>query len=142
MGTRALIRVFDDAKAATELVCIYRQFDGCVEGLGADIAGILRGKSFVNGIGGDRAVFNGMGCFAAQLIGGLKAGKAGNVYVYPVGSKDVGEEYVYEIRGAGYRDPANVIVTVTAYDKQEFSGTVAEFIAFVENYANADTEGN
>ena len=134
MGTRALIRVFDDAESTTELVCIYRQFDGYVDGLGADIAEVLRGKSFVNGMSGGHAVFNGMGCFAAQLIRDLKGDRPGNVYVYPAGSKDVGEEYVYEIHGAGYQDPSNVTVTVLAYGKSEFTGTVPEFLTFIDTY--------
>lgn len=100
MGTRALTVILETD--GREICTIYRQFDGYPEGLGMDLKGILDGGSLVNGIS-DRSklCFNGMGCLAAQIIANLKArdGKieAGNVYLYPPGSRDCGEEYIYTL---------------------------------------------
>lgn len=98
MSTRAIIHVQDEEKRT--FVSIYRHCDGYPEGLGKELRDIIRGTNVVNGYGLDDALpktFNGMGCFAAFLIGKLKD-QIGNVYVVLPDSKDVGEEYVYTIR--------------------------------------------
>jgi len=94
MGTRSLTVVRD---GDAEIVCIYRQFDGYLDGMGSDIAGFARGMVVVNGLGGGQErVANGMGCFAAQLVAKLKD-KPGNVYLYAPGTRDCGEEYLYTL---------------------------------------------
>jgi hypothetical protein len=125
MGTRALVRVFEDGK---EIVAIYRQMDGYPEepGLGAEVRDFVVSKSLVNGFTGDAKFrsFNGMGCLAAQLVTFLKhtgrkhsvldGGKwldilngespdieVGSVYLYPPDTKDVGEEYEYHVCADG-----------------------------------------
>jgi hypothetical protein len=124
MGTRALVRVFEDEK---EIVCIYRQMDGYPEapGLGGEVRDFIASKSFVNGFGDEKfTAFNGMGCLAAQLVTFLKhTGRhqskldgdkwidipngdspnieVGSVYLYPPGAKDVGEEYEYHVKDGG-----------------------------------------
>lgn len=96
MGTRSLTRVMDGKE---ELLCLYRQMDGYPSGHGKDLIEILKGSTIVNGIGDhSKPVHNGMGCLAATLVGKLKDGP-GSIYIYPVGSKDCGEEYTYIIRG-------------------------------------------
>ena len=91
MGTRALIHFKDEGKI---FVTIYNQFDGGPSNLGQRIKSIL----------GDRTLkdfsalgFNGIGCAAALLIGGLKGDKWGNVYIVSPDSSDIGEQYVYTI---------------------------------------------
>ena len=102
MGTRALVRVFDEDK---EIVCIYRQFDGYPEALGKEVRDFCESKQVVNGIRGDMdetKIANGMGCLAAQLVAQLKLARAprlGSVYLMAPGTEDVGEEYVYDVRG-------------------------------------------
>ena len=105
MGTRSLTRVFETYKnvktnkvVKEKLVTIYRQYDGYPSGMGMDLANFLVSGKVVNGINGDTTelVFNGAGCLSAQLIAELKDGP-GNVYIYPIDSKDCGEEYVYHI---------------------------------------------
>lgn len=133
MGTRSLTRVFN---RGIEILCIYRQMDGHISGMGADLAGIVEGGKFVNGISGEKEkIFNGMGCFAAQLVAGLKDGPGG-IDIYPVGSNDVGEEFVYEFRGGlddGHK-PAPVTVKVTSYEEVLFDGPIEEYPAFVKAY--------
>jgi hypothetical protein len=96
MGTRSLTHIKDDGKM---LVTIYRQMDGYPSGMGADIKKILNnGKSLiVNGYNLDQAApqyFNGMGCLAAYLVGKLKKGKIGNIYLQPPRPSET-EEYTY-----------------------------------------------
>jgi hypothetical protein len=100
MGTRALTHVFDGDKA---VACIYRQCDGYPDGHGKDLADFMLSRLLVNGIDGSsppdgKVKANGMGCFAAQLIGDLKSkNPVGNIYLYPAGTSDVWEDYVYEV---------------------------------------------
>lgn len=101
MGTRSLVHVKEAGKNSKTLITIYRQYDGYPTGMGDDIVQILNGGDckLVNGYGADEspAVFNGMGCLAAYLVGALKDGRIGNVYIYPADSVDVNEEYVYTL---------------------------------------------
>lgn len=135
MGTRSLTRIFDGDK---EVACIYRQFDGYKSAHGAELGEFILSRQFVNGIGGTREVFNGMGCFAAQLIGHLKHGEAGSIYLYPPGATDVGEEYVYEVRGGlvdGFR-PGTVTVSCVGYESFP-AGTPEAFLTWCKTEEDA-----
>jgi hypothetical protein len=103
MGTRSLTRVIetyrDDKKnkqVKTKLVNMYRQYDGYPEGHGSELADFLNGGKVVNGIGGDKNVFNGAGCLAAQMIAHFKDG-AGGIYIEPITATKCGQEYEYEV---------------------------------------------
>ena len=136
MGTRSLTHIFNNEK---EIACIYRQFDGCPSGMGSDLAALLSSGTFVNGLDGSAGKkFNGMGCFAAQLIGALKGDDAGGVYLYPAGSSECGEEYVYEIRGGnGGTDYKPLPVTVKCFavydNKTLYEGDIKGFVEFCNN---------
>lgn len=127
MGTRS-ITVFQDEKGS-ELVVLYRQFDGYPSAHGAELAAVLSGAVMVNGIpGGKQRVFNGLGDLAVRCIAGLKTGQGeskarfakvmadadlpapsaesrglavwdepGGFYLYPAGTRDVGEDYIYVV---------------------------------------------
>ncbi len=106
MGTRSITVVKD--KRGNKIVEIYKQFDGYPEGLGEDLKTFIKAGKLVNGLGlGQRAwVFNGIECFAAQLVGHLKQGEAGNVYLHAPTkdfedkreySKIYSAEYYYEV---------------------------------------------
>lgn len=144
MGTRSLTRIFNDGQ---EIACIYQQFDGYPSGVGAELAEFLKSGRFVNGIpsGEEGRMFNGMVCFAAQLVAHLKT-HAGGAYLYAPGSSDVGEEYVYEISG-GLRSegewmgkPQPIKVKVIAYDKPAFEGDIDGFVEFCGADHDADEE--
>lgn len=98
MGTRSLVVIHEDGK---EICTIYRQYDGYPSGIGEELKDLLSAGPLVNGISGNGLCFNGMGCLAAQIVAQLKApeGKPvpGNVYLYPPGSRDCGEEFIYTI---------------------------------------------
>jgi hypothetical protein len=103
MGTRSLTRVIetyrDDKKnkqVKTKLVNMYRQYDGYPSGHGEELADFLNGGKVVNGIGGDKNVFNGAGCLAAQMIAHFKNG-AGGIYIEPMTATNCGQEYEYEV---------------------------------------------
>ena len=104
MGTRSLttvIETFEDSETRKlvkrKLVKIYRQFDGYPSGMGNDLVEFMMSGKLVNGIGMDKGkVFNGAGCFAAQLIADLKDG-VGGTYIYPMSTTDASQYYEYEI---------------------------------------------
>lgn len=99
MGTRCLTKVYEHPDDEVEILCLYRQFDGYPDGHGKELAKLLSGMTVVNGIGNQAPpIANGMGCLAAQIVAHFKDGP-GNFYVYRPGSKDVGEGYVYHVRG-------------------------------------------
>lgn len=99
MGTRSLTYVYDN-EGQTPIVCMYAQYDGYPEGLGAELAEFLNSfEAVTNGIrfAEKRKTANGMGCLAAQLIAQFKT-EVGNVYLYPpVLNQDSWQEYEYHI---------------------------------------------
>jgi hypothetical protein len=126
MGTRSLTYVFDTykqdngAEKHVPLVCLYRQYDGYLEGHGLELAAFLTRGTLVNGLGGkdNGTVFNGMGCLAAQMVAHFKK-EAGQFYLHaPELDQDCGQEYEYHV----FRDTVKVI----GYDKVVFEGTWTE----------------
>ena len=102
MGTRCMTLVKDeDGKG--DVLCLYRQFDGYVEGHGKDLVSFLKGLTLVNGLGPERCragegesyeVANGMGCLAAQIVAYFKGNfyRKGKATVVPV----YGEELTWK----------------------------------------------
>lgn len=147
MGTRVLVNVFQGDR---QLVCIYRQFDGYPDGMGKDLAKFFLDSKIINGIGGnDRQEhvdsftqpfsgngrrFNSVQCLGAQLVHYLKGSKipeipeVGNVYLYPAGTTDAGQEWVYNITV-----DENDEITIEVLDV--WDGSVW-FIGDVENFIN------
>jgi hypothetical protein len=122
MGTRSLTFVYDDLNKP--VLNMYRQFDGYPSGHGRELAGFLdQFEEITNGmtIGDTRKIANGMGCLAAQLVGHFKT-EAGGFYLYPVRSKDCGQEYEYHV----YKDR----VVVKDYNKKIFDGSWNHFLDF------------
>jgi hypothetical protein len=103
MGTRCLTVFYNEDK--TEIAVLYRQFDGYPECHGKELADFLKGKKIVNGIMEDRSkIFNGMSCLAAQVISHFKE-EAGGFYLYPAGTRNCGEEYIYHVNGKVGEEP-------------------------------------
>jgi len=80
MGTRAIVTVKDEEN--NKIIEMYSQYDGYPKGLGQDLKEFVKSKEMVNGIGVNREVFNGIYCFAAQLVAYFKD-EAGGYYLYP-----------------------------------------------------------
>lgn len=106
MGTRCLT-VFNDDKSH-EIAVMYRQFDGYPECHGAELKAFLGRKALVNGFNKrDGSECNGMPDLAAQIVAHFKTepgedGKriepqTGGYYLYPAGTRDCGEEFVYTL---------------------------------------------
>lgn len=91
MGTRAVIKVYEDPKPVNNnephevLVTIYKHWDGYPSGLGKDIYKILTTKQIAD-----------MGCLAATVIAGLKTGE-GDVRVIPLDGYGDDIEYIYHL---------------------------------------------
>lgn len=107
---------------------MYRQYDGYPSGHGAELADFLTPITLVNGISMNetRAIANGMGCLAAQLVCAFKTG-AGGIYLQrPKLGADSGQEYEYHVFNdkvvaySGYQEEDNII----------FEGTWGEFKTF------------
>ena len=101
MGTRSLT-VFVETweNQEKEIAVLYRQMDGYPTGHGKELADFLKNFTIGNGIPcGEKLenFANGMSCLACQVIAHFKTGP-GEFYLYPAGSRDVGEEYVYTLR--------------------------------------------
>lgn len=121
MGTQSLT-VFED-EDGTEIVVMYRQMDGYPKGHGKDLAEFLARGKVVNGYSmqdqegahSERVVANGVGCLAAQVIAYFKQG-IGNIYLYPAGKRDLGEEFVYTL----YPATENIMLRVEVGDTTFF----------------------
>ena len=103
MATRASIKFSD--KDGNFLANVYHHYDGYPEELGSKLLKLTDGV-VVNGIslgkGMDgverKQTFNGFGCLVASVIGGLKDGRVGNVYLYTEDDYgNCGEDYLYEV---------------------------------------------
>ena len=117
MGTRCLTVVKDDGK---DVCVLYRQFDGYPEGHGLELCEFLNKiKRITNGISGDpKGTANGMGCLAAQLVAHFK-NEVGQFYLYPSGTRDVGEEFIYVVKN---KDGAPYVIVYDTYgDETEMS---------------------
>ena len=158
MGTRSLTFVYEKyGQIQKPVVNMYRQFDGYPSGHGAELAEFLNGGRLVNGLIAtrtvDEAVYNGMGCLAAQMVAHFKQ-SPGGFYIHPTDITDCGQDYEYHIYDSGqglYVEVADCgynMFGVTMSDKHEFvfKGNLKEFTKFCsdekkENPVNAfDTQ--
>lgn len=115
MGTRSLT-VFQDGQGK-EIAVMYRQYDGYIKyGHGEELVDFLKERKIVNGIrSGDKNNFNGMECLAASVIAHFKNG-VGYFYLYPAGTRDLWEEYVYFV--SGKEGDSQATIKVSAYGKK------------------------
>lgn len=125
MSTRSTIAIYEGTQ---HLVTIYQQHDGYPSkphGVGWKLAQFIKSSKFVNELGSEKKVFNGMGCFAAALIEHLKDGPGGT-YIVPKGQK---EEYNYKVV-VDFDKPS---VTVACQGHESFkTGTPAAFMKWCE----------
>ncbi len=101
MGTRSLTVILDEH--GHEIAVLYRQFDGYPSGHGQALVDFLRPFTLVNGLGGEKPtqqIANGLSCLAAQLVAHFKT-QPGDFYLYPAGTRDAGEEWIYTVYGRG-----------------------------------------
>lgn len=92
MGTRSLTIMYDNEHK--EIAVLYRQYDGYPDGHGKELAEYLAG-----------AKYNDYYCLAANIVrefktyhsDGERNGYAYTIYLYPAGTRDMSEEYVYQV---------------------------------------------
>jgi len=97
MGTRSLT-VFNNEMDNSEIVVLYRQYDGYPTGHGRDLLSFLNNMEIVDGISNTekRRIANGMGCLSAQIVAYLKEAP-GDFYLHSAGTRDIGEEFIYTL---------------------------------------------
>lgn len=122
MGTRSLTYVYDTDN--TPVVCMYRQYDGYMEGHGLELAEFLSPLAVVNGLGAkSEKVANGMGCLAAQMVAHFKDG-AGQFYLHaPVLGQDCCQDYEYHV----FKDTVRVISIGSNNDTVVFDDNWEQF---------------
>lgn len=142
MSTPSLTIVYDTEDIAKEICVIYIHWAGGLEHHGYDLVDYLCNKKIVNGISCHaeerKEAFNGMNCLCAFLIKEFKQ-CIGSLYIYPAGTRDLGEEYIYHVRGKYGDECATVTVDVltedgnttiellnpkTGINKDEFEGVI------------------
>ena len=142
MSTRSTIRFRNDGDST--VCCVYKHFDGYIEGLGHSLAEWLKGMTLINGIsnkeqeGHDYA--NGIGCLAAKWIADNKT-ETGDIYMC---DSDEYEEYNYDVILkrqnmrvlSVYGTKADDCISIAVKDYKGdliFSGSPSELLEFEEN---------
>jgi hypothetical protein len=133
MGTRSTVKFYQDGK---NILSVYHQYDGYIEGVGKQIANLLEQYRVVNGIPleTDEKIANGISELALFYVIDNKDGN-GNIYAT---SEDDSQEFNYEIRstwGAVDNDEIRVKVDNDYDGNIIFEGTANEFIKFVKGLA-------
>lgn len=141
MGTRALIKINDVSGGdSTTLVCIYKQYDGYLSGLGATLHEFLSRKVMVNGYAPSAdptTTANGVGDLAAQLIHELKqTNPLGGIYLYRTDTTDAGQDFTYTLNFAPDKNGIDALqsIDIDSYgtdlkiDSDNILGTLLELI--------------
>lgn len=105
MGTRSITVVKDENNQ--KIVEMYQQYDGYPDGVGIDLLKFIGERTIINGFKSHTDTgFNGISCFAAQLVAEFKNG-VGGTYLYAPSvdykdkrkySENYSAEYYYEIQ--------------------------------------------
>ena len=137
MGTRSLT-VFKE-EDGKEICVMYRQYDGYPQGHGRELANFLSGMKMVNGISSaDKGkIANGMSCLTAQVIRELKGKDVGGIYIHPLGTRGMWEDYIYIISGKTGEEPEIQILEACGSEKRRkekelFSGPATEVKKWIE----------
>jgi len=114
---------------SSPLVCIYRQYDGYLDGHGKDLRDGFGSTEVVNGIrvGDINPIANGMGCLAAQIVTMLKK-KPGGVYIASHDADD--EEFTYTIYTTEESFPeygiGDIYVKIDRLDDEIYDGPLSD----------------
>ena len=121
----------------TEIVVMYRQYDGYPSGHGIELAEFIAKGKLVNGFGlDDKLVFNGMGCLSAQVVAHFKEGPGG-IYLHKAGTKDCWQDYDYYV--IGDIETKEIILKCVGYGgKVIFEGTPQQFVEQIAEIEKVD----
>ena len=134
MGTRSLT-VFNNEMDNSEIVVLYRQYDGYPTGHGRDLLSFLNNMEIVDGISNTekRRIANGMGCLSAQIVAHLKEAP-GDFYLHSAGTRDIGEEFIYTLY---YTEELRIKVQDTYDDGSDlFDGNMKSFKNWINPQIN------
>ena len=149
MGTRSTIRILEDSPDGNGvLICtLYNQYDGYIDGVGADLADFIQTGTLTNGIpDNEHKYFNGLGCFIAQYIKEHKT-RAGGLYIV---RDDVYGEYNYLVKVVdgeilmsileyedelGFVPPSEFVKLASALEQREYDDGDIDDIAIEELYS-------
>lgn len=133
MGTRSLTIVQDEQ--GEEQVVMYRQYDGYPSGHGKELRDFVKDFTVVSGFNSEMPspLANGAGCLAAQVVAHFKDG-VGNVYLYPSGARDCGEEWIYHVIAIPNKPVKLIVIDVWKDNKTFFSGLAKDFDATDPDY--------
>ena len=126
MGTRSTVKFYEDN---VNILSVYQQYDGAIEGVGKQVADLLRKYTVVNGVGHTNQA-NGISELALFYIVDNKK-KNGNIYATNQGDE---QEFNYEVRstwGAVEKDKINVKV-FRSDGHVLFDGNANDYIDFVD----------
>jgi len=139
MGTRSLT-VFNNEMDNSEIVVLYRQYDGYPTGHGRDLLSFLNNMEIVNGISNTekRKIANGMGCLSAQIVAYLKEAP-GDFYLHSAGTRDIGEEFIYTL----YYTEELMIKVQDTYDNGNdlFDGNIKAYKNWINPQINPTNQG-
>jgi hypothetical protein len=113
MGTRSITCVLDEQ--GNKIIEMYKQFDGYPEGLGKELQSFIASGTMVNGIGSATNVFNGIECFAAQLVAHFKDGPGG-IYLHAPTTKYTNKEEYHDKYFAEYYYEIDSDLTLKCWD--------------------------
>jgi hypothetical protein len=102
MGTRSITVVKD--KDGNKIVEMYSQYDGYPDDMGKDLQKFINSGEMVNGLGvATKGIeFNGIHCFAAQLVSHFKGDVAGGYYLYAPSEDSSDKKYYWDKYFAEY----------------------------------------
>lgn len=136
MGTRSLTIIKDEADK--EMMVMYRQFDGYIDGHGAELFHFLKGMVVVNGLSDPEPekVANGLGCLAAQIVAHFKK-SAGGFYLHTPTNEEYNlwQEYTYTVY---LKDGKICLKANSKYRGDLFDGFVDEVTQ--EQFENCENE--
>ena len=142
MSTRSTIRFRNEGDSP--VCCVYKHFDGYIDGLGHSLAKWLIPMKLINGMCNDEQYrhdyANGIGCLAAKWIADNKT-ETGDIYMCGSGAQ---EEYNYDVilkrqnmrmfAVDGTKADDCIVVTVrNSKGNLIFSGSPSELLEFEEN---------
>ena len=134
MGTRSITVVKD--KSNKKIIEMYAQYDGYPEGLGDELARFIESKEMVNGIGGDNRVFNGINCFAGQLIAHLKGEEPGGFYLHAPTHDVENKRFYSEKYFAEYYYEIDADLNIKCWDT--YKNKIVSIPFLIESHQNLD----
>ena len=117
MGTRSITTVLDDN--GNKIIEMYKQYDGYPSGLGKELVDFIKAGVLVNGYGNSsQKEFNGISCFAAQLVEHFKDG-VGGVYLHAPTNKTSDKKRYDQVYNAEYYYEIDSKLNVSCWDCYE-----------------------